>query len=138
MRKVFPQRGSHRRRRHPILLGLAVLRGGTAVEPLKHVTLLEGVVDRRLVVGTWLFQHVVEHPRASRGRSRAPSSWVNSKSFVAVVVAPLLARLVARLLSFLAPLVLLVGLLILAALRGRVVHALVLLAVEDRPHYLFA
>jgi hypothetical protein len=121
----------------PILLGLAVLRGGTAVEPLEHVALLEGVVDRRLVVGTWLLQHVFENPRASRGRSRAPSSWVNSKSFV-VVVAPLLARLAARLLSLLAPLVLLVGLLGLAALRGRVVHALALLAVEDRPHCLFA
>jgi hypothetical protein len=39
----------------PILLGLAVLRGGAAVEPLEHVALLEGVVDRCLVVGTWLF-----------------------------------------------------------------------------------
>jgi hypothetical protein len=96
------------------------------------------VVERRLVVGTWLFQHVVEHPRASRGRPRAPSSWVNNKSFVAVIVAPLLARLTARLLSFLAPLVLLVGLLGLAALRGRVVQALALLAVEDHPHCLFA
>jgi hypothetical protein len=90
------------------------------------------------VVGTWIFQHVVEHPKASRGRSRAPSSWVNSKSFFVVVVAPLLARLAAWLLSFLALLVLLVGLLGLAALRGRVVHALALLVVEDRPHCLFA
>jgi hypothetical protein len=66
------------------------------------------VVDWRLVAGTWLLQHVVENSRASRGRSRALSSWVNSKGFVAVVVAPLLACLVARLLSLLAPLVLLV------------------------------
>jgi hypothetical protein len=37
----------------PILLRFAVLRGGGAtVEPLEHVALLEGVVDRRLVVGT--------------------------------------------------------------------------------------
>jgi hypothetical protein len=122
----------------PILLGLAVLRGGTAVEPLEHGALLEGVVDRRLVVGTWLLQHVVENPKASRGRSRAPSSGVNNKSFVVVVVAPLLTRLAVRLLSLLALLVLLVGLLGLAALRGRVVHALALLAVEDRPHCLFA
>jgi hypothetical protein len=124
----------------PILLRFAVLRGGSCavVEPLEHVALLEGVVDRRLVVGTWLLQHVVENPRASRGRSRAPSSWVNSKSFTTIVVAPLLARLAARLLSLLAPLVLLVGLLGLAALRGRVVHALAFLAVEDRPHRLFA
>jgi hypothetical protein len=90
------------------------------------------------VVGTWLLQHVIENPRASRGRSRAPSSWVNSKSFVAVIVAPLLARFAVRLLFFLASLVLLVGLLGLAALRGRVVHTLALLSVEDRPHCLFA
>jgi hypothetical protein len=122
----------------PILLGLAVLRGGAAVEPLEHVALLEGVIDRRLVVGTWLLQHVVEYPRASRGRSRAPSSWVNSKGFVSIVVAPLLARLPTRLLPFLALLVLLFGLLGLAALRGRVVHALAFLSVEDRPHRLFA
>jgi hypothetical protein len=96
------------------------------------------VVDRRLVVGTWLLQHVIENTRASRGRSRAPSSWVNSKSFVAVVVAPLLARLAVRLLSLVAPLMLLLGLLGLAALRGRVVHALAFLPVEDRPHRLFA
>jgi hypothetical protein len=96
------------------------------------------VVDWRLVVRTWLLQHVVEYPRASRGWSRAPSSRVNSKSFVAVVITPLLARLAAQLLSLLALLALLVGLLGLAALRGRVVHALALLAVEDRPHRLFA
>jgi hypothetical protein len=90
------------------------------------------------VVGTWLLQHVVKNPRASRGRSRAPSSWVNSKSFAVVVVVPLLTRLAARLLSLLAPLALLAGLLGLAALRGRVVHALALLAVEDRPHRLLA
>jgi hypothetical protein len=122
----------------PILLGLAVLRGGAAIDPFEHVALLEGVVDRCLVVGTWLLQHVIENPRASRGWPGAPSSWVNSKSFVAVVVAPLLARLAARLLSLLAPLVLLVGLLGLAALRGRVVHTLAFLAIEDRPHRLFA
>jgi hypothetical protein len=116
-----------------VLLDLVVLRGSAAVEPLEHVALLEGVVDRRLVVGTWLVQHVVEHSRASRG----PSSRVNSKSFTVVVVVPLLARLVVRLLSLLAPLVFLAGLLGLAALRGRVVHAFALLAVEDRPHRLF-
>jgi hypothetical protein len=51
---------------------------------------------------------------------------------------PLLARLAARLLSLLAPLVLLSELLGLAALRGLIVCALALLAVEDRPHRLFA
>jgi hypothetical protein len=58
--------------------------------------------------------------------------------FVPVVVAPLLARLTARLLAFLAPLVLLLGLLGLAALHGRVVHALALLPIEDGPHRLLA
>jgi hypothetical protein len=122
----------------PVLLGLVVLCGGAAIELLEHVALLEGVVDRCFVVGTWLFQHFVENSRASRGWSRAPSSRVNSKSFAVVVVVPLLARLAARLLSLFAPLVLLAGLLGLAALRGRVVHALAFLAVEDRPYRLFA
>jgi hypothetical protein len=117
-----------------VLLGLRVLRGGAAVELFEHITLLKGVVHRSLLIRTWLLQHVIEHPRTSRGRSRAPSSQVNSKGLVVVAVASLLARLAARLLSFLAPLVLLVGLSGLAALRGRVVRALALLAVEDRPH----
>jgi hypothetical protein len=122
----------------PVLLGLAVLRGGATVESLEHVALLEGVVHRRFVVGTWLLQHVVKNPRTSRGRSRALSSRVNSKSFAVVVVVPLLTRLATRLLSLLAPLVLLAELLGLAALRGRIICALALLAVEDRPHRLFA
>jgi hypothetical protein len=100
--------------------------------------LLEGVVNWCLVVGTCLLQHVVENPRTSRGRSRAPSSRVNSKVFTIVGIASLLARLAARLLPLLAPLVLPVGLLGLAALRGRVVRALALLAIEDRSHSLFA
>jgi hypothetical protein len=120
-----------------VLLCLVVLCGGTAVEPLEHVALLEGVVDRRFVVGTWLLQHVVENSQASRGQSRAPSSRVNSKCFAVVVVVPLLARLAARLLSLFALLVLLAGLLGLAALCGRVVHVFALLAVKDRPHRLF-
>jgi hypothetical protein len=58
----------------PILLGLAILRGGAAVISFEQVALLEGVVDWRLVVRIELFQHVVEHAGASRDRSRAPSS----------------------------------------------------------------
>jgi hypothetical protein len=76
--------------------------------------------------------------RASRGQSKAPSSWVNSKGFVAIIIVSLLARLAARLLSFLAPFVLLLGLLGLTVLRGRVAHALAFLFVEDRPHRLLA
>jgi hypothetical protein len=122
----------------PVLLGFGVLHGGAAIEPFEQVALLEGVVDWCLVVGTWLLQHVVEHPRTSRGRSRALSSRVNSKGLCVVAVASLLARLTARLLPLLASLVLPVELLGLAALRGRVVRAFALLAVEDRPHGLFS
>jgi hypothetical protein len=122
----------------PVLLGLCVLRGGVAIEPLEQVALLEGVVDWRLVVGTWLLQYVVENPRTSRGRSRAPSSRVNSQGLAIVGVASLLAHLAARILPLLAPFVLPVELLGLAALRGRVVRAFTLLAIEDRPHGLFA
>jgi hypothetical protein len=39
----------------PVLLGLNVLRGGAAVKLFEHIALLEGVVDRCLVVRTWLF-----------------------------------------------------------------------------------
>jgi hypothetical protein len=96
------------------------------------------VVDRCLVVGTWLIQHVVEYSRTSRGQSRAPSSRVNSKGHAVVTVASLFARLAARLLPLLASLVLLVELLGLAALRGRVVRALAFFAVEDCSYRLFA
>jgi hypothetical protein len=121
-----------------VFLGLRVLCGGAAIELLEHVALLKGVVYWGLVVWTWLFQLVVKHPRTSRGRSRVPSSRVNSKSLGIIAVAPLLARLAARLLSLLAPLVLAVGLPGLAALRGRIVRVLALLAVKDRPHGLLS
>jgi hypothetical protein len=91
------------------------------------------VVDWRLVVQTGLLQDVVEHAGASRGRSGAPSSWVDSEGLVLVVIAPRHARLAMRLLAFLVPLVLLLGLLGLAALRGRVVHALALLPSKMAP-----
>jgi hypothetical protein len=121
-----------------VLLSLAVLRGGVAIILLEHVALLESVVHWSLVVGTWLLQHVVKHAGASRGRSRALSGRVDCEGLVPVVVVPLLACLASRLLAFLAPLVLLLGLLGLAALRGCVVHTLAFLAVEDGPHRLLA
>jgi hypothetical protein len=68
-----------------------------AIISLEQVALLEGLVDRRVVVWTRLFQHVVKYPRASRGRSRTPSSWVNGKGIISVVIAPLLVRLAAQL-----------------------------------------
>jgi hypothetical protein len=52
----------------PILLGLAILRGGAVVVSFEQVALLEGVVDRRLVVRAGLLEHVVEYGGASRGR----------------------------------------------------------------------
>jgi hypothetical protein len=94
------------------------------------------VVDQSLVVGTWLLQHVVEYAGASRSRSRALSGWVNCEGLVPVVVSSLCARLVARILAFLAPLMRLRGLLGLAALCGRFVHTLAFLTVEDGPHCL--
>jgi hypothetical protein len=77
--------------------------------------LLEGVVDRCLVVREGLLQHVVEYAGASRSRSRTPSSWVNCEGLVPVVVVSLRAQLAARLLALLAPLMLLLGLFGLAA-----------------------
>jgi hypothetical protein len=91
------------------------------------------VVHRCFVIWTWLLQHVVEHPRTSRGQSRAPSSRVHNKGLGVVAAASLLERLAARLLPFLAPLILPMGLPGLAALCRRVVRALALLAVEDPP-----
>jgi hypothetical protein len=121
-----------------VFLGLRFLRGGAAIKLLEHIALLKGMVHWGLMVRTWLFQHVIEHPRTSRGRSRAPSSRVDSKSLGITVVVPLLARLAARLLSLLAPLILVVGLSGLASLRGRIIRALSLLAVKDCPHGLLS
>jgi hypothetical protein len=120
----------------PIRLGLAVLRNSATVVFFEHVALLEGVFDRHLVVRAGLLKHVIEYAGASRSRSRTPSSWVDCEGLVPVVVVSLRVRLAARLLALLAPLMLLLGLLGLASLRGRVVHALALLAVEDGPHRL--
>jgi hypothetical protein len=114
-----------------VLLGLAILRGGATVVFLEHVALLEGVVDRCLVVWARLLQHVVKHTGVSRGRSRALSGRVNCEGLVPVVV-PLRSRLAVGLLALLAPLVLLLGLLGLAALRGCVIHTLAFLAAQGR------
>jgi hypothetical protein len=121
-----------------ILLSLTILRGGAAVVLLEHVALLEGVVDWGLVVRARLLQHIIEHAEASRGRSRALAGRVDREGLIPVVVVPLRVCLAAGLLSLLAPLVLLLGIVGLAALCGRVVHALALPAVEDGPHRLLA
>jgi hypothetical protein len=57
-----------------VLLGLILLRDDAAVVLIEHVALLEGVVDRGLVVWAWILQHVIKHTGASRSRSRASSS----------------------------------------------------------------
>jgi hypothetical protein len=120
------------------LLGLVLLHGDATVVFSKHVALLEGVVDWGLVVRARLLQHVVKHVGASRGRSRALAGRVDRESLVLILIVPLCVRVAARLLAFLALLVLLSGLLGLAALRGHVVHALALLAVENGPHCLLS
>jgi hypothetical protein len=94
------------------------------------------MVDRGLVVRARLFQHVIEHVGASRGSSRALSGRVDCKGLVPVVVVLLRACLVARLLAFVAPLVLLLGLFGHAALRRRILHYLAFLAIKDVPHRL--
>jgi hypothetical protein len=116
-----------------VLLGLAILRGGTTVVFLEHVALLEGVVDRSLVIWARLLQHVIEHVGASRGRSRALSGQVDCEGLVPVIVVPLRVRLTVRLL---APFVFLLGLFGFVTLRGLIVYSLDFLAIEDGPHRL--
>jgi hypothetical protein len=83
-----------------------------------------------------LLQHVIEHSRALRGRSRALSGRVDREGLVTIVVASLCTGFSTGLLALLAPLVLLLGVFGLAALPGHIVHALALLVVEDGPHRL--
>jgi hypothetical protein len=66
----------------PVLLGLAILRGGATVVFFEHVALLEGVVDRCLVVRVEHLQHVVEYALASRDLSSDLSSQVNCEGLV--------------------------------------------------------
>jgi hypothetical protein len=116
-----------------VLFSLAILRGGVTVVFLKHVALLEGVVDWSLVVWTRLFQHVIEHSRSSRGRSRALAGRVNRESLVPVVIASLRACFSAGLLALLASLVLLLGVFGLAALRGASFTCLPFLSLKMAP-----
>jgi hypothetical protein len=99
-----------------ILLGLILFHGDAAVVFSEHVALLKGVVDRGLVVRTRLLQHVVKHAETSRDRSRALAGRVDREGLVLVLVAPLRACVAAGLLAFLAPLMLMLGLLGLVAL----------------------
>jgi hypothetical protein len=103
-----------------VLLGLIPLRGDAIVVHLEHVALLEGVVNRGLVVWAWLLQHVVEHTGASRGPLRVLAGGVDSDGLVIVLVASLRTRVVVGLLALLASLMFLRGLFGLVALHGRV------------------
>jgi hypothetical protein len=67
---------------------------------------------------------------------RALVGQVDCEGFNLVIIAPLRVCVTVGLLAFLAPLVLLLALHGFAALRGRVIHTLALLAVEDNPHRL--
>ena len=88
----------------------------------EHLALLEGVVDRALVVRARLLEHVGEQAAtASRGTSRTFAVWGSDEGLVGVLRLPL-STLVRWdwLLSFLPPLLFLGGSLGLAvaALRG--------------------
>jgi hypothetical protein len=73
-----------------------------------------------------------------RDRLKALAGQVDCEGLVVVLIVSLRARVVVRLFALFAPLLLLLGLLGLAALRGRVVHALALLPVENAPHRVLA
>jgi hypothetical protein len=96
------------------------------------------VVDRGLVIWAWLLQNVIEHAGSSRGRLRALADRVDREGLVVVLIPSLHAHVATRLLALPAPLLLLLGLLGPAALRGRVVHVLALLAIENGPHHLLS
>src|SRR6185503_11341820 len=102
---------------------------------LEHLALLEGMIDRALVVRTRLLKHVVElATTASRGASRSLAVWGSRKGLLGVLCLsrPALARW-DRLLSLLPSLQFLGGGIGLdaAALRGRIVFALARFVVED-------
>src|SRR6185312_9675442 len=104
---------------------------------LEHLALLEGMVDRDLVVRARLLKHVVElATTASRGASRSFAVWGGCEGLLGVLCLLLLHRL----LSLPPPLLFLGGgvELDVAALRGRIVLALARFVVEDGTNCLLA
>ena len=102
---------------------------------LEHLALLEGMIDRALVVRTWLLKHVVEQATiASRGASRSFAVRGGSEGLLGVLCPPRFALVRwDRLFSIPPPLLFLgggVGLDV-AALRGCIVLALARFVVED-------
>ena len=113
----------------------------TVVVLATHLALLEGVVDRALVVRARLLEHVVEQAAiAPRGASGTFAIWGDGEGLVGVLLLPLTALVLwAFLLSLLAPLKLLCGGLgFAAALCGLLLLALGHLAIEDGTDYFLA
>src|SRR6185437_4737950 len=124
-----------------LLLVLVVMRDAVLVLP-EHLALLEGVVDRALVVRARLLEHVVEQATtASRGASRSFAVRGSDEGLVGVCRLPWSTQVWwGRLLPFLPPFLFLgggVGLGV-AALCGRIFLALVRLFVENGTNGLFA
>jgi hypothetical protein len=57
-----------------VVMALAILRRGPGFMEvaLEHDTFFEGVLDRPLVIGAWLFEHLVERVGPSRRFPRVP------------------------------------------------------------------
>ena len=70
----------------------------------EHVTLLEGVIDRALVIRTRLLQHIVERATASRGSPGTFAIRGDGEGFVGVLLPLITLVLLALLLALLAPL----------------------------------
>ena len=125
-----------------VLLLVFVAMRDAVVVFLEHLALLEGMVDRALVVRARLLKHVVElATTASRGASRSFAVWGGCEGLLGVLCLPRPALVRwDRLLSLPPPLLFLgggVGLDV-AALRGRIVLALARLVVEDGTNRFFA
>ena len=123
-----------------LLFVLIAMRDAIVVLP-EHLALLEGVVDRALVISTRLLKHVVEQATtASRGASRSFTVRGGSEGLLGVLYRPQSALVRwDRLLSLPPPLLFLGGVgLDVAALRGRIVLALARLVIEDGTNRLFA
>src|SRR6185312_6262413 len=125
-----------------ILLLVFVAMCDAVVVFLEHFALLEGMIDRALVVRARLLKHVVElATTTSRGASRSFAVWGGSEGLLGVLCLPHPAQVRwDRLLSLPPPLLFLgggVGLDV-AALCGRIVFALARLVVEDGINSLLA
>ena len=82
------QRSRLRCRNGILLLVFVAMRDAVVVFP-EHLALLEGVVDRALVLRTRLLNHVVEQAAtASRGASRSFAVWGGNEGLLRVLYLP--------------------------------------------------